>query len=141
MTPAPSILCFCFLVFLLSCEDEDFLLSRDEEETSAHGFTEQMSPITGTDLPGTCRANVKLTFEVEHGVYNGCGQYSRHETFIKGKDIYVTFFAKYPTEAFCTSNAPIRSTNYMFIPSSPGEYTFHFKQTETKELVQVLVVI
>ena len=103
------------------------LISCNEDEPKGE-FTESISPIVATELPDNGDVNEKIIFTISHGVYNGCGHYSRHETVIIGKEVYVTFFAKYPVDAACTYNAPVLSTSYEFTPTLTGEYTFHFSQ-------------
>jgi hypothetical protein len=116
------------------------ILSCNEDEKIHSDFTEEISPIVDTELPNNGEINKKVTFVINHGVYNGCGQYSRHETVTNGNDIFVTFFAKYPVNEICADIAPVRSTSYEFTPTLIGEYTFHFSQGGEEYLTDNIIV-
>lgn len=105
-------------------------LSCDEEEKEPLEYTESMSRIVETGLPESAELNKKISFIVRHQVNNGCGLYSRHETLINGREVTVTFFAKYPLDpvTVCTDDLPIRSTYYKFTPTLTGLYTFRFRE-------------
>ncbi len=113
------ILLFIFPGLIIACQ-------RDLEIE----FYEQMSPISEASLPKQGKVNETMVFEVRHLVYNGCGQYSRNETVVREREIFNTFFAKYPRHMVCTDDIPERKTDYVFTPSIAGIYTLHFRQGE-----------
>jgi len=126
-------------IALISCKDDNPPAAAPTPPDQSK-YTEKMSSITDTELPAQTTVNQKLTFIVNHAVHNGCGQYARHETVVTGKDIYVTFYAKYPVEGACTQNVPIRSTPYEFTPTEIGDYVFHFKKGDNAYLLGTITV-
>jgi hypothetical protein len=100
-------------LMLISCEE------------STH---ESISPIINTELPPTAPVGHVVSFKVYHVVYNGCGQFSRHETSQDEKTITVKFYGKYPEAKICTDEIPTLETKYDFKPTDKGEYVFRFYQ-------------
>lgn len=90
--------------------------------------TVSISPIVGTDLPKTCEVGETISFKVYHVVFNGCGEYSKHEAVENGNTITVRFYAKYPKAEICTDNIPTLETYYYFEAKQKGDIYFRFFQ-------------
>ena len=110
------------------------------EESENDEYVVRLSPIVSTTLPATGKVNVSLTFNVSHGASNGCERYAHHKTTTDGRDVFVTFYTQYKKDAFCTMNAPILETTYSYTPTSVGEYTFHFKQSDGVNHTQKITI-
>ena len=115
-------------IFSLSCDNED-----DKKPIGS------ISPIVDVELPTVGNVGQEINFIVSHGVSNGCGYYSSQETTQIGSALIVTFYAQY-REGGCTMDAPIRKTNYKFIPTKTGTYTFKFNSGETGYLVKTIEI-
>ena len=100
---------------------------------------ESISPIVETDLPETGNVGQEIIFTVRHAVFNGCGYYSSQNTVKDGLTFSVTFYAKY-RDGFCTMNVPTLGTDYKFVPSTSGTYTFKFDRGEQEDLVQSIII-
>lgn len=87
-----------------------------------------ISPIIGTDLPATCNVGETISFKVYHVVFNGCGEYLKHEAAENGNVITVRFYAKYPQGQICPDNVPTLETNYYFEAKQKGDIYFRFFQ-------------
>jgi hypothetical protein len=112
----------------LSCDNED--------EKKPIG---SVSPIVDAELPTVGNVGQEINFMVSHAVFNGCGYYSSQETTQIGSTFIVTFYAQY-REGFCTMDIPIRKTNYKFISTQTGTYTFKFNSGETGYLVKTIQI-
>jgi hypothetical protein len=91
---------------------------------------ESISPIIDTDLPSTGSVGEKISFKIQHVVFNGCGKYSRHETTRDGKVITVKFYGKYPEAKICPDNIPTLETYYTFEIKEKGDHYFRFYQND-----------
>ena len=90
--------------------------------------TISISPVVGTNLPGTCSAGETISFEVYHVVFNGCGEYLKHEAVENGNVITVKFYAKYPKAQTCPDNIPTLATDFYFEAKEKGDLYFRFFQ-------------
>ena len=124
-----------FLLFILivgtisiSCENEDDLKP-----------TGSISPIVDAELPTSGHVGQEINFMVNHIVFNGCGYYSSQETTQIGSTLTVTFYAQY-REGFCTMDIPTLKTNYKFIPTKTGTYTFKFNSVEKEYLEKTIQI-
>lgn len=105
-------------------------------------YEERISPIVGSNLPSSVKMGQTVNFTVSHIVDNSCGQFSRSEIDINGRNVTVRFYAKYPN-LFCRNDKPVRETDYSFKPLMKGEYYFKFYQdfySESEYLLDTLVV-
>lgn len=87
---------------------------------------ESISPIVNTELPSTGVVGETISFKIYHVVFNGCGQYSRHETNTEGKVVTVRFYGRYPNGKICPDNIPTLETGYNFRIKESGDYIFKF---------------
>lgn len=90
--------------------------------------TESISPIIATDLPAACSLGETIKFKVYHVVFNGCGEYSKHEAAENGNVITVRFYAKYPKAEVCPDNVRMLETYYYFEAKQKGDIYFSFFQ-------------
>ena len=90
--------------------------------------TVSISPIIGTDLPANCNVGETIAIKVYHVVFNGCGEYLKHEAVENGNVITVKFYAKYPKGQICPDNIPTLETNYYFQAKQKGDIYFRFFQ-------------
>lgn len=91
---------------------------------------ESISPIIETELPSVGSVGEKISFKIQHVVFNGCGKYSRHETTRDGRVITVKFYGKYPEGKICPDNIPTIETYYTFEVKEKGDYYFRFYQND-----------
>ena len=113
-----------------SCESDDEQLT----------FVESASGIIETALPEEGQVLETITFNVKHLGSSGCASYARTETLHDAFDIFVTYYQQIPAEATCTDNIITLNTAYVFVPPAVGEYTFHFKQSNSDYLEQKITI-
>jgi hypothetical protein len=114
-------------------------ISTSCENDGERKLAGSISPIVDAELPTGSTVGQEINFMVSHAVFNGCGYYSSHETIQIGNTLVVTFYAQY-REGFCSMDIPIRKTNYKFIPTKIGTYTFEFNSGETEYLVKTIQI-
>jgi hypothetical protein len=115
-------------IISLSCDNED-----DKKPMGS------ISHIVDVELPAVGNVGEEINFIVSHAVINGCGYYSSQETTQIGNALMVTFYAQY-REGGCTMDVPILKTNYKFIPTKTGTYTFKFNSGKTGYLVKTIQI-
>jgi hypothetical protein len=112
----------------VSCHNEDEL-----------NVPESVSPIVAADLPESGKPGQEIKFKVSHIVFNGCGYFSSQETSQIGNTFNVTFYAKY-RGGVCTMNIPRLETDYTFIPTEIGTFTFKFNGGESGQIIRTIAI-
>ena len=100
--------------------------------------TESISPIIAADLPDACSLGETIKFKVYHVVFNGCGEYFKHEAAEDGNVITVKFYAKYPKAQVCPNNISTLETYYYFEAKQKGLIYFRFFQDNYNGLEYIL---
>lgn len=108
------------LAIVLSCNDDD-TEEKDCRSTKIEYFT-------SVNAPGAGSVNEPLNIELKFQVNMGCGAFNRFIETSNGNSIDIEVEAVY-TGCICTTDMPIITVNYEFIPQNPGTYQLNFRSS------------
>lgn len=126
---------FNFSIVLLSLLFVSCDIGNEENEC----ITMRKEFVTSVNAPATAMVNQTVHVAVNFRVYNGCGQFSRFIESTNGNETTIEVQAIYDG-CFCTQDAPIRSTNYLFTPTATGSYVLKFKLSATDFITTTIAV-
>lgn len=114
MTRFFSVLSFSFLV--LACSEKD--------DANCESYAKTQVNVISAPTVGVVNENLK--FDLSFNAGNGCGSFDKIEEITTGTLAKkVNVFAKY-SGCMCSHDAPTIHVDYIFRPTSAGNYSFTF---------------
>jgi len=99
----------------------------------------RITDVVSVDTPESVRLGNEVTIEVKFRVYNGCGQFHRFLETGRDQDRVIKVEAQYVGE-ICTTDVPIRTVPYSFIPTTTGIYKLSFLSLDNEYIVVRILV-
>ncbi len=85
-------------------------------------------------------AGTEMSFEIASFLNTPCHKYSHADVKQDNFDIFVEFYQKQKREAICTQVIVDTRINWSINMRSPGEYRFHFWQSDSTSLDTIVIV-
>jgi hypothetical protein len=119
-----------FLIFFLfSCS------SNDPDDSCIAYKTASIETV----IPNLAVANSPNAFDVSFRVTNGCGSFFSFQENTTGNITIIQVVAKYDG-CFCTQDAPLLESIYVFNQTTPGTYTLKFTKGDTTFITKTVVI-
>lgn len=91
-------------------------------------------------IPDSVRFGEPVWFEVTCGVGDPCWEFSHLDMRPENTDVHVRVHAKRDPRRCCVCVLSTITVEAFFVPPAPGEYVFHFCETDTSTLDRTVVV-
>lgn len=91
-------------------------------------------------ISGSMRVNDSILFELDSFLSTPCDEYSHAELKRDANDIYVRFYQRRDKSTMCITVIVPTQISWSYTPLMPGDYRFHFWQSDTTSLDTTVTV-
>lgn len=108
-----------------------------------HGTEWTYSPMYPDSLTisGSMIVNDRILFELDSAFNSPCNEYSHAELKQNANDIYVKFYQRRDKSTICATVMVPTQISWSYTPLMPGDYRFHFWQSDTTSLDTTVTVL